>query len=73
MGSHSNRRYDAVIHMVTAAIGAERFYTTENNSVRTETPEQARELDIKVLNAWVPLLSSITFSLSSHWLTLYFP
>ena len=39
--------------MVTAAIGAERYYTTENNSVRTETPEQARELDVRILNAWV--------------------
>ena len=45
-------RYDAVFHMVTAAKGAERFYTTENNKVRTETPEQARALDDKLLAAW---------------------
>ena len=45
-------RYDAVFHMVTAAKGAERFYTTANNKVRTESPEQARALDDKLLAAW---------------------
>ena len=44
--------YDAVFHMVTAAKGAERFYTTANNKVRTESPEQARALDDKLLAAW---------------------
>ena len=29
--------YDAVFHLVTAAKGAEEFYTTANNSARTET------------------------------------
>ena len=33
-------RYDAVFHLVTAAQGAERFYTLENNQARSETPEQ---------------------------------
>jgi hypothetical protein len=37
-----------VIHLVTAAIGAEKYYTTENNAARTETKEEARALDIKV-------------------------
>ena len=45
-------RYDAVFHMVTAAKGAESFYTTENNRARTETPEQARALDDKLIAAW---------------------
>ncbi len=31
--------YDAVFHLVTAAKGAEEFYTTANNSARTETVE----------------------------------
>lgn len=44
--------YDAVIHLVTAADGAEYAYTLSNNSARTETPEQARELDRKALKAW---------------------
>lgn len=48
-----DRRYEAVIHLVTAADGAENFYTTENNAVRTETPQQARLLDRKVRDAWV--------------------
>jgi CYTH domain-containing protein len=48
-----DRRYEAVIHLVTAADGAEAFYTTENNAVRTETPAQARALDRQVRDAWV--------------------
>ena len=44
--------YDAVFHLVTAAKGAERFYTTENNSARTETPEEAAALDDKLIAAW---------------------
>lgn len=38
-------RYDAVIHMITAAIGAEKFYTKENNPSRMETAEEAASLD----------------------------
>jgi CYTH domain-containing protein/thymidylate kinase len=48
-----DKRYDAVIHLVTAADGAEAFYTTENNAVRTESPALARELDRRVRDAWV--------------------
>lgn len=44
--------YDAVFHMVTAAKGAEEFYTLENNSARTETPEQARQADDRLIDAW---------------------
>lgn len=39
--------YDAVFHLVTAAIGAESAYTTENNKARMENLEQAREKDKK--------------------------
>ena len=46
-------RYNAVYHMVTAAEGAEAFYTLENNEVRTETPELARKLDHMTRKAWV--------------------
>lgn len=45
-------RYEAILHMVTAAAGAEQFYTNENNKFRSEDVELARELDRKVLNAW---------------------
>lgn len=45
-------QYDAVFHLVTAAKGAERFYTTANNAARTETVEQAAALDDKLIAAW---------------------
>lgn len=44
--------YDAVFHLVTAAKGAEEFYTTENNSARTETAEEAACLDDRLISAW---------------------
>lgn len=44
--------YDAVFHLVTAAKGAEEFYTTANNSARTETVAEAAALDDKLLSAW---------------------
>ncbi|GAD06216.1 ATPase AAA [Porphyromonas crevioricanis] len=47
-----NARYDAVIHLVTAANGAEEHYTTDNNDLRRETLDEARELDAKVIAAW---------------------
>lgn len=44
--------YDAVFHLVTAAKGEEKYYTLANNGARTETVEQARELDDKLIRAW---------------------
>ena len=38
---------------ITAANGAEAFYTLENNSTRTESIEVARELDDKINKAWI--------------------
>lgn len=46
-------RYNAVFHLVTAAEGAEEYYTLENNAVRTESPELAKSLDSMTLKAWV--------------------
>lgn len=46
-------QYDAVFHLVTAADGAEEYYTLENNAARSETPEQARKLDYLTRTAWV--------------------
>jgi len=37
-------RYDAVFHLVTAALGAESYYSLMNNATRTESPEFAREV-----------------------------
>ena len=45
-------RYDAVFHLVTAAKGAEAFYTTANNAARTETADEARRVDDRLLSAW---------------------
>lgn len=47
-----DKRYDAVLHLCTAAKGAEKFYTCENNSSRTENLDQARALDDKIIAAW---------------------
>lgn len=44
--------YDAVFHLVTAAKGAEEFYTLSNNSARTETVEEAVAMDDKLISAW---------------------
>lgn len=44
--------YDAVFHLVTAAKGAEEYYTLSNNEARTETVEQARVQDDKLIEAW---------------------
>lgn len=40
-----DNRYDQIVHMVTAAIGAENHYTLENNVTRTESIEVARDID----------------------------
>lgn len=52
--THTSLRdsYDAVFHLVTAAKGAEEFYTLENNAARTETVEQAIEKDNLIISAW---------------------
>jgi len=45
--------YDGVVHLVTAADGAENFYTTKNNKARVESSlEEARRADKKTLDAW---------------------
>lgn len=48
-----DKRYRAVMHLRTAALGAEEFYSLENNEARTETPKEARALDERTLHAWV--------------------
>eukprot|EP00755_Sulcionema_specki_P036817 Sspe_Gene.107691::Locus_86038_Transcript_1_1_Confidence_1.000_Length_2332::g.107691::m.107691 len=46
-------RYDVVVHLVTAADGAETYYGTENNTARTESPEEARLQDQKLQKMWL--------------------
>lgn len=48
-----DKRYEAVVHMVTAADGADKFYSGDNNVARYETVEEAVKLDKKLINAWV--------------------
>lgn len=48
-----DNRYNQVIHMITAAKGAEEFYTLENHTSRSEGLETARMLDTKAAEAWV--------------------
>jgi predicted ATPase len=48
-----DNRYDQVVHMVTAASGAESFYQLDNNSTRSEGFELARERDTKAAESWV--------------------
>lgn len=45
-------RYDAVFHLVTAANGADKYYTTANNTARKEGIEEAVALDNKCIEAW---------------------
>ncbi len=47
-----DRRYEAIFHLVTAAEGREKYYNLDNPA-RTETPEQARVLDLRTRNAWI--------------------
>lgn len=45
-------RYDAIVHLVTTAEGAEKFYTSANNQARTETLEEAKQMEIKTRMSW---------------------
>jgi len=47
---HALKRYDAVFHLQSAAIGAEKHY--KNDAVRTDTPEEARILDGLTMSQW---------------------
>lgn len=55
VNAHKERdnRYDIIVHLVTAANGAEDYYTLSNNKARTETPKEARALDLKIQKVWI--------------------
>lgn len=44
--------YDAVFHMVTAAKGAEKYYTLDNSRVRSESVAEAIRLDEEIMSIW---------------------
>lgn len=46
-------RYDIIIHLVTAAFDAEEYYTCENNNIRNETAEMARDIDKQLQKSWI--------------------
>merc|ERR1712200_202491 len=48
----SGNRYNHVVHLQSAAIGAEKFYTTEDHTARFEGLELARERDNRAMEAW---------------------
>lgn len=48
-----DNRYDAVMHMVTAADGAEKFYDSETNAARYETIDEAVEKDKLLREAYM--------------------
>ncbi|KAI5694679.1 hypothetical protein M8J75_003170 [Diaphorina citri] len=48
-----DNRYNQIIHMVSAANGAEDFYTTEDHACRSESVEIAKELDHRAAAAWI--------------------
>ncbi|KAG7344048.1 AAA domain containing protein [Nitzschia inconspicua] len=46
-------RYNAVYHMVSAADGAREFYQLDNNTARSESPEEACILDKQTQRCWL--------------------
>lgn len=45
-------RYDAIVCLRSAAVGAKEFYTTHDGTPRSENVDEAAELDEKVVEAW---------------------
>lgn len=48
-----DKRYNATIYLVTAADGAESYYTSENNKARYEDVDGAKRTDSNTIDAWV--------------------
>ena len=59
-------RYNAVFHLVSAADGAEPFYSLENNQTRRESAEEARERDMQTQRAWMGHPHHYVFDNRSH-------
>ena len=53
MSQLRDKRYDAVVHLVTAADGAEEFYNLKNNEARYEDNEMAKQVDKRTQMAWI--------------------
>lgn len=48
-----DKRYDAVIHLESAAVSAPQFYTRANNAARQEDVGEAALFDARVQSAWI--------------------
>lgn len=48
-----DRRYEAVIHLVTAADGAREFYQPTSTDVKYQSEKEAIKIDKRTINAWV--------------------
>ena len=48
-----DKRYDIVLHLVTAADGAEEFYWKEGHETKNEDSEEALKADRRTQQAWV--------------------
>ena len=48
-----DQRYDAVLHLVTAADGAEKFYDSATHEARYETIDEARDKDVRLREAYM--------------------
>jgi len=48
-----DNRYDAVLHMVTAAAGAQKFYASLNNEARYESIDEAVTKDRRLQEAYM--------------------
>lgn len=48
-----DNRYDAILHMVTAADGAEKFYASLSNEARYESIDEAKLKDKRVRDAYM--------------------
>merc|ERR1712142_568306 len=48
-----DNRYHQIVHMVTSAKGAERFYSIVDHATRTEGLDEARDKDTRAAEAWL--------------------
>ncbi len=48
-----DKRYDAIIHLSSAAVNTPEFYTLANNKARSESIKEAATLDLKIKEAWL--------------------
>lgn len=58
-------RYDGILHLVTAAFGAEEHYSLDNNEARSESVEMAVNVDARAEAAWLGHPRQILFDNST--------